>query len=299
LRDSQRYLHVLLEQGGHFINLNSEVPGRLIPRLFRAATAYSHEPPWRIEEMLQFGASIHSRDAFGRNVLHYFVEHMHNPHLVTEKHALLLLIRRGADIYAIDGHGRSVSDIVNTNLDIDDFFELGSFRRDLWGIILEECMAEGIVERFEVGVVTPQFSRRYTAACLMALEGNACGGDNKDDDHDSDEEVGVGNADETDNSDSEKTIDSFDSVQLPDQSSIPVFSGRCMIGYLETPDHESSVVDATPILGMNENIDIGDDREVWLDPTFNTSDGKAMAWHGLCGEPMVVDVFENVWDDRG
>ena len=92
-----------------------------------------------IRLLIDHGASVMAKDNCGRTCLHYALDSLRNPSQVSEKESLLLLVKAGADVYAVDDNGISVSDVTYTRSDYDKMFNLGTYRGDLWDEVLTEC----------------------------------------------------------------------------------------------------------------------------------------------------------------
>lgn len=90
--------------------------------------------PHCIEMLLDHGASVTARTNFGETCLHLFLDWLRFPVETSEKHSLLLLVKAGADVYATDHCGISVSDVANRRKR-----NRYAYKRDLWDEILTEC----------------------------------------------------------------------------------------------------------------------------------------------------------------
>jgi Ankyrin repeat len=87
--------------------------------------------------LLNRGANIQDQDDFGRSCLHLCVERAHFNSLV-ELQSLKFLISKGADPFAVDDDGMSVSDYAYRDSLRDKRFSLGSYRGDLWDAALAQ-----------------------------------------------------------------------------------------------------------------------------------------------------------------
>lgn len=92
-----------------------------------------------IKILLDRGASVMARNNWGETYLHLALRSIRIPESSLEKDSLLLLVKAGADVYATDYHGISVSDVVNTSDSVDRRKDLGTYRRDLWDEVFTEC----------------------------------------------------------------------------------------------------------------------------------------------------------------
>lgn len=103
------------------------------------------DPKWIVEKLtllLRMGCRIDEVDKKGSNCLHaFFGRFGRGSSKETWKDALIFLIDRGADPFAIDYFGRSVSDIAYSETCRDRFYghSLGTYRGDLFDSVLFCC----------------------------------------------------------------------------------------------------------------------------------------------------------------
>ncbi|KAI0542762.1 ankyrin [Xylaria digitata] len=95
----------------------------------------------RISSLLELGADISIRDSRGRSCLHVFLSHT-TPFSMLPKqlNGVVYLLDNGADPYAFDNEGVSVSDVAYENRTF--FFlkkDTGSMLGDLWDTALHHC----------------------------------------------------------------------------------------------------------------------------------------------------------------
>lgn len=130
---------MILNLGGEFINYEGEeVDGETM--LLLCARGFGRGPnSHTIKLLLDRGARVTARDSEGWTCLHYALDSIRDPGNVSEKGSLLLMIKAGADVYATDHYGKSVSDVAYNSHLYDKIFNLGTYRGDLWDEVLTEC----------------------------------------------------------------------------------------------------------------------------------------------------------------
>lgn len=91
--------------------------------------------------LLDHGASVTARDNYGNTCLHHALDTLRYPEKTSEKDSLLLLVKAGADVYATDYSGISVSHVANmTSRNIHAPIEdRTAYKRYLWHEVLTEC----------------------------------------------------------------------------------------------------------------------------------------------------------------
>lgn len=90
--------------------------------------------------LLDKGSNILTTDDRGWTCVHQFFRYYRDVSNREECQRIpKLLIDRGADIYAIDGLGRSVSDVAYSETCYDFRDKLGTYRGDIWDVVLDSC----------------------------------------------------------------------------------------------------------------------------------------------------------------
>ena len=84
--------------------------------------------------LLRRGANVTDLGDIGLNCLHRCFPHLFPDHLEQQLAAVIFLVSRGADVWATDCIGRSVSHVVYSASQGDSL--CGSYRRDLWDVVL-------------------------------------------------------------------------------------------------------------------------------------------------------------------
>jgi len=94
----------------------------------------------RIVSLLDKGFSILATADQGLTCLHtFFLCYGEVSNREEWHHLPILLVNRGADIHAVDGLGRSVSDVAYSETCLDVREKLGTYRGDLWDFVLDSC----------------------------------------------------------------------------------------------------------------------------------------------------------------
>ncbi|RWA07939.1 hypothetical protein EKO27_g7150 [Xylaria grammica] len=106
-----------------FVGTDNSVPDKT-QSLFNACTAFNYgDITERIRKFLDAGANVNLRNGKGHSCLHF--------------RAIKLLIERGADVYAVDLSGKSVSELAYVSM---NGYHLGDgFVGDLWDAVLHDC----------------------------------------------------------------------------------------------------------------------------------------------------------------
>lgn len=131
---------MVLNLGGEFINCeNRDEAGHTL--LLLCAEGYGCGIDSQcIKALLDRGASIKARDNRGWTCLHCAMSAINCPgRRDSEKVSVLLMVKAGANVYATDDNGISVSHMAYTPNDWDRFCNLGSYRGELWDEVLTEC----------------------------------------------------------------------------------------------------------------------------------------------------------------
>jgi hypothetical protein len=89
--------------------------------------------PRKVDFVLRRGAKIDSRNHSGQSCLHLLVGWARNPRTANEAEFLILVIRGGADIHAVDNYGNSVSEIAY------NLCYMPGYAGELWDYALSEC----------------------------------------------------------------------------------------------------------------------------------------------------------------
>jgi len=116
---------------------------------------------------LENGASVHDRDVHGATCLHQVFINQNKPPSEEDWHdSLKFLIDKGADVYAEDYRGRSVSHVAYSGSCWDD--DCGSYRGDLWDAVLDACGYD--IREFRKGYPRiAAYGARYTRSDFEAL----------------------------------------------------------------------------------------------------------------------------------
>lgn len=130
---------MILNLGGEFVNYEGKVKYGRTMLLYSSQGFGQGLNPRCIKILLDRGASVMARNNWGETCLHLALRSIRIPESSLEKDSVLLLVKAGADVYATDYHGISVSDVANTSDSVDRRKDLGTYRRDLWDEVLTEC----------------------------------------------------------------------------------------------------------------------------------------------------------------
>lgn len=130
---------MILNLGGEFINYEGKDKyGRTMLLFSSQSLEYALKPHF-IKVLLDRGASVMARNIFGQTCLHLVLESIRFPEINSDKVSVSLLVKAGADVYAKDKNGMSVSDVAYTPFFVGRSYNLGTYRRHLWDEILTEC----------------------------------------------------------------------------------------------------------------------------------------------------------------
>lgn len=125
---------MILNLGGEFVNYEGrDKYGQTLLLYSSMGFGYGLQPHC-IKMLLDHGASVTATNNFGETCLHLALDWLRFPEKTSEKDSLLLLVKAGADVYATDYSGISVSDVANKRERIR-----GAYTRDLWNEVLTEC----------------------------------------------------------------------------------------------------------------------------------------------------------------
>lgn len=150
---------MILNLGGEFINYECEDEiGQTMLLRCSVGNGYGLNP-YNIKLLIDRGANLMARDPKGDTCLHLALESVRNPRRVSEKASLLFMVKAGADVYAVNDKGISVSDVAYTFNKRDQYKNLGTYRGDLWDEVLTECGydATGFAKTFEGAILTNGF----------------------------------------------------------------------------------------------------------------------------------------------
>ena len=130
---------MILNLSGEFINYEGrDKYGRTMLLYSSQGVRYSLNPHCS-KILLDRGASVTARNNYGETCLHLALEWIRFPVNTSEKDSLLLLVKAGADVYATDYSGKSVSDVANISTFSDRKRNRSIYRIDLWDEVLTEC----------------------------------------------------------------------------------------------------------------------------------------------------------------
>lgn len=107
--DNKEILKMLLELGGDFIDLHKKINNKVGTPILAFAGTPGFSIPQCIEILLKYGASIKDRDCLGRTCLHLVINVYIGCLHLGVRDLLVLLINAGADVYARDNKGKTVS----------------------------------------------------------------------------------------------------------------------------------------------------------------------------------------------
>lgn len=104
-------------------------------------TWLASSPEEWVNLFLDQGCRTDDRRSIGTCLHVFFRSLIHRPSELGWQKALIQLVRRGADVHAVDFWDRSVSEIAYAKLVCHELFnyELGSYRGDLWDSVLHAC----------------------------------------------------------------------------------------------------------------------------------------------------------------
>ena len=153
--------------GASFIDVKQPYQGEYL--LFKLARNYSNGyTPQKFELLLNRGSSIYDRNGQGETCLHVCLHNATFCRFSNEKESLILLVRKGADVHAVDYSGTSISDVAYNASYQDDRPDLGGYRGDLWDAVLSEC-GYNISEMRKGYPRIPHYTSRYTRECFEGL----------------------------------------------------------------------------------------------------------------------------------
>lgn len=102
---------MILKLGGEFINYEGRNKnGETLLQLSSKGLGPGLQPHL-IKTLLDHKASVTARNNFEETCLHLALKNLRNPGDISEQDSLLLLVKAGADFYATDYRGISVSDV--------------------------------------------------------------------------------------------------------------------------------------------------------------------------------------------
>lgn len=123
----------------------------------------------RLAILLDHAGSVHDRDEDGLTCLHRFFSGPTQPPAKQDWQAsLIYLVRQGADVYAKDNWGMSVSHVAYSPSCQDFEFETHSYRGDLWDSVLDACGYD--LREFRKGYPrTAEYTSSYSYSDFQAL----------------------------------------------------------------------------------------------------------------------------------
>lgn len=160
-------LRSIMDLGASFIDVKQPYGGDYL--LFKLAGNYSKGyTPQKFELLLNRGFSIYDRNDQGETCLHICLRRAKFCMFSNEKESLILLVRKGADVLAVDYSGMSISDVAYNAIYRDEEFDLGAYRGDLWDSVLSEC-GHDISEMRKDYPRIPHYTSKYTRECFERL----------------------------------------------------------------------------------------------------------------------------------
>lgn len=145
----QKAIEIMFDFGSSFVNANTKTT----PTALSPLSELCHWGFWGAESiavLLKRNADVTERDGNGRTCLHYCLSSPWNngwstfgkfDYINRYSAGIILLIQHGADVYAEDQDGRSVSDIAYSRQHRHHFdnVELGCVWGDAWDFALAVC----------------------------------------------------------------------------------------------------------------------------------------------------------------
>jgi hypothetical protein len=167
---SQDYeiVRYLFEYASHFGVSNYRLQGYR-PILHNLCNA-GNTPAWLptspeewVKVFLIQGCRIDDRCSIGTCLHMFFRSPIHRPSEVDWQKALIRLVNGGANVYAVDDWGKSVSEIAFANLVCAELSnsDLGSYRGDLWDSVLHAC-DYNIADFRQICPRTARYTSNYT-----------------------------------------------------------------------------------------------------------------------------------------
>ena len=122
----QESLQSIMDLGAGFIDVKQRYNSGYL--LFILAGNYSKGyTPQKFELLLNRGFSIHDRNDEGETCLHVCLRCAKFCRFSNEKESLILLVRKGADVHAVDYSGMSISDVAYTASYENERWDLGGY----------------------------------------------------------------------------------------------------------------------------------------------------------------------------
>lgn len=149
---------MILNLGGEFINLEcKDERGRTMLLRCSRGLGYCLGSD-SIKLLIDRGANVMARDFWGDTCLHLALDSVRcpgrGPKGVSEKRSLLLMVKAGADVYATNNKGMSVSDVAYISNHFNHSYNLGIYRGELWDEVLTEC-------GYDAACFREDFQRRF------------------------------------------------------------------------------------------------------------------------------------------
>lgn len=130
---------MFLNLGGEFINFECRDSwGKTMLLRCSVGNGYGLNP-YNIKLLIDRGANVMARDIEGNTCLHLAIKSVRSRGRVLDKTSLLFMVKAGADVYATNHYGYSVSDIAYTSIGTYRSSNLGTYVGDLWDEVLTEC----------------------------------------------------------------------------------------------------------------------------------------------------------------
>ncbi|KAI1148321.1 ankyrin repeat-containing domain protein [Nemania diffusa] len=136
----------LFDLSSHFGVVHYRINGYR-PLLYNLCNA-GNTPTWLpvapeewVEFFLNRGCRTDDRISIGTCLHMFFRSRIHRPSELGWQKALIRLVHCGADVYAVDDWGKSVSEMAYAKLVCHELnnYDLGSYRGDLWDSVLHAC----------------------------------------------------------------------------------------------------------------------------------------------------------------
>ncbi|KAF7503129.1 hypothetical protein GJ744_004271 [Endocarpon pusillum] len=160
-------LQLILDLGTSFIDLERKDEWGDTPLLRLAMMSDVECKPAKYDLLLTRGADIKARNNKGKNCLHILMESVFDCESSDEQEALVLLIRKGADVNAVDNFGDSIAKTAYSHEGVYDHlntYDLGMYRGDLWDAVLSDC-------GYDIAEMRKGFPRRPRYSCDYTREG--------------------------------------------------------------------------------------------------------------------------------
>lgn len=165
-------MRILLDYSAGFVTIESIVDAESHHTPLLQFCAARDWTPEGVSVLLDRGANVHARDRFGKTCLALCVGSLASwrpwflvpnitsaQRLAEPRDVLLMLIRRGADVLAVDYTGLSVSEIAYLTVGDEGLSVAG----DLWDVVLADCQLDVASFRAACGIRRrPRYGKWYT-----------------------------------------------------------------------------------------------------------------------------------------